>query len=239
MKLLKNLGVCCLFCCFFDLIGQKDSLQISTEFTQVDYKYREDQFYAGLTFNLLLNTPVDQSGFSGGLHLGFIRDMPINQKRNLALGLGLGYSGNTYNQSLYIDESSESEESFFLDLETAEVDYDTNRFITHLIEVPLQFRWRTSVPESHKFWRIYTGLQLGYIYYFKSTYMSNSGIKINQTRLDELNRFRYGATISFGWNTFNIYLYYSLNSFFNNSAKVNNQPVEMNTAKFGLIFYIL
>ena len=207
--------------------------------TKVDYKYREDQFYAGLTFNLLINTPIDQSGFSGGIHLGFIRDMPINKKRNVAFGLGLGYSGNTYNQSLYIDESTETENSIFLDLDVAQIDYDTNRFITHLLEVPLQFRWRTSQPQSHKFWRVYTGLQLGYIYYFKSTYVSNNGFEINQTKLEELDRLRYGATLSIGWNTFNFYLYYSLNSFFDRTAITNENPIDINTLKFGLIFYIL
>ena len=72
----------------------------------LDSLYREDQFYVGFTFNLLWNTAstIDQSGFSGGFHLGYTRDMPINKRRNVAIGLGLGYSINTYGQNLFIRE---------------------------------------------------------------------------------------------------------------------------------------
>jgi len=46
----------------------------------VDSLYKEDQFYAGLTYNFLGNKPINlsQSGFSFGFHFGFIKDMPIN-----------------------------------------------------------------------------------------------------------------------------------------------------------------
>lgn len=55
--------------------------------TQVDQKYREDQFYISLTYNLLSNKPnkVTQSGFSSGIHFGFIRDIPINIEEILLL----------------------------------------------------------------------------------------------------------------------------------------------------------
>ena len=70
----------------------------------VDSLYREDQFYAGVTYNLLGKMPsgVSQNGFSSGFHLGFIRDMPINEKRNIAFGLGVGYSTNSFNQNILI-----------------------------------------------------------------------------------------------------------------------------------------
>ena len=60
----------------------------------IDSLYREDQFYASLTYNGLsnLNPNVRINGFSTGFHLGVIRDMPINKRRNLAIGLGLGIS---------------------------------------------------------------------------------------------------------------------------------------------------
>ncbi|SEL22356.1 Outer membrane protein beta-barrel domain-containing protein [Aquimarina amphilecti] len=204
----------------------------------LDSLYREDQFYAGFTFNLLWNTPsgVSQSGFSGGLHLGYTRDMPINKKRNIAIGLGLGYSVNTYGQNLFIGEDLDSGQSIFSSLDG--VDYDKNKFITHLVESPLEFRWRTSVPDTHKFWRIYTGLRIGYLYYFDAKF-EQPGNQVRQTKIDELNRWRVGATFTFGWNTFNFHFYYSLNPLFNNNARIGNEEVGLTTAKIGLMFYIL
>ncbi|WP_234424219.1 porin family protein [Aquimarina sp. Aq107] len=204
----------------------------------LDSLYREDQFYAGFTFNLLWNTPSDisQSGFSGGLHLGYTRDMPINKKRNVAIGLGLGYSVNTYGQNLFIGEDLDSGQSIFSSLD--DVDFDKNKFVTHIVESPLEFRWRTSVPETHKFWRIYTGLRIGYLYYFDAKF-EQPGNRVRQTKIDELNRWRVGATFTFGWNTFNFHFYYSLNPLFNDDARIGNEEVGLITAKIGLMFYIL
>ncbi|MEB3344196.1 porin family protein [Aquimarina gracilis] len=208
------------------------------EYKAIDSLYREDQFYVGVTYNILLNKPdkVDQSGFSVGLHLGFTRDMPINKRRNVAFGLGLGYSLNVYNQNLFIGEEEETESSVFTSLEGE--DFDTNRITTHLVEAPLEFRWRTSVPETHKFYRIYTGFRIGYLYHFKSNF-KGSNLQIKQTKVNELNRWRFGATFTFGWNTFNFHFYYSLNALFDDNAVLEGESIGLNPAKVGLIFYIL
>jgi len=230
-----------LFLCFFWLM-QYDGFAQDDDVTQdkvLDFLYREDQFYAGFTFNLLLNTPsgISQSGFSGGFHLGYTRDMPINARRNRAIGLGVGYSINTYGQNLFIGQEGGTEQSVFSSLE--DVDFETNRFTTHLVEAPLEFRWRTSVPDTHKFWRIYTGLRLGYLFYFKSNF-EQEDIRVEQRQIDELDRFRLGATFTFGWNTFNFHFYYSLNPLFNDNARIGgSEAVGLNVAKIGLLFYIL
>lgn len=204
----------------------------------VDSLYREDQFYIGLTFHLLGDLPdnLSQSGFSGGFHLGFIRDFPINKQRNIALGTGLGWSINSYGQELFIGED-ENNNTIFRNLKDPEVIYDTNRFSTQLVEVPLEFRWRTSTPDSYKFWRVYTGLRLGYVYHFNSVFREGD-TKVVQTDVPEFDRFRIGTTFTFGYNTFNFHVYYSLNPFFKN-AELNNQPLEITTFKLGLMFYIL
>ena len=204
----------------------------------IDSLYREDQFYIGLTFHLLHNLPeeVTQKGFSGGVHLGFIRDFPLNTRRNIAIGVGAGWSINTYGQELFIGEDV-NDRTIFRDLNALEIEYDTNRFSTQLVEVPLEFRWRTSVSESYRFWRIYTGLRLGYIYHFKSNFQQE-GNQVIQTDIPELERFRLGTTFTFGYNTFNFHVYYSLNPFFKD-ATLNNTEFGIHTFKVGLMFYML
>ncbi len=204
----------------------------------IDSLYREDQFYVGLTFHLLHDLPgeVTQKGFSGGFHTGFIRDFPLNKRRNIALGAGLGWSINTYGQELFMGEDSNGQ-TIFRDLNLLDLDYDTNRFTTQLIEMPLQFRWRTSTPETYRFWRIYTGLRLGYVYHFRSNYKQGDN-QVIQTDVPELERLRLGTTFTFGYNTFNFHIYYSLNPFFND-GQVNDSSFGISTIKLGLMFYIL
>ncbi|WP_378185745.1 porin family protein [Aquimarina sp. W85] len=220
------------------MIGQDLVDEVERKEQSVDSLYREDQFYVGFTFNLLFNRPsgISQSGFSGGLHLGFIRDMPINKQRNLAIGLGAGYSVNSFSQNLFIGEEEDSEKTIFASLD--DVSYDSNRFTTHLVESPLELRWRTSTANSHKFYRVYVGMRLGYLFYFHSNFQQTNNT-VNQTKLDELNRFRAGATFTFGWNTFNFHFYYSLNSLLNENAAIGETPIGIQIAKIGLMFYIL
>jgi hypothetical protein len=203
----------------------------------IDSLYREDQFYAGFHFNLVTKRPstISQESFSGGINLGFIRDFPLNERRNIALGAGAGWSINTYGQNLFIGKNHDGS-TLFRSLGN-DINYSTNRFTTQLVEAPLEFRWRTSTPSAYKFWRIYTGVRLGYVYHFRSRYRdSDQEIIVND--LQELNRFRVGTTFTFGYNTFNFQFYYALNPFFKN-AVVDETNVGLSTLKIGLTFYIL
>ncbi|WP_424493038.1 porin family protein [Salinimicrobium sp. GXAS 041] len=207
---------------------------------EVDSLYREDQFYLGFTYNILAGSENDisQSGFSGGFKIGFIRDWPLNQQRNVAIGTGLGWALDTYGQNLFIGEGPGSEETVFEVMDEDVIDYDKNRFATQSLELPLQFRWRTSNALSHKFWRVYTGMRLGYIYYFHSSF-EQPGNSVNQVDVPELDRLRLGATFTFGYNTFNFHFYYSLNSFFSDAAQIDGETFDLRTFQVGLMFYIL
>src|SRR5690625_3949602 len=154
---------------FFSANAQNDSLQklriesdsIVVQHTGLDTKYLEDQFYVGLTFNLLdkMSKGINQSGFSGGINLGYIRDIPLNERRNFGLGIGLGWSVNSYRTNLLISKN-EKGNSIFQTLDRNTFDYNVNRFSTYLVEMPFQIRWRTSTAESYRFWRVYTGVRI-------------------------------------------------------------------------------
>lgn len=220
-------------------IAQEDERQFripdSVPFT-IDSLYREDQFYVGFSFNLITNKPeaISQESFSGGINLGVIRDMPLNERRNVALGLGFGWGIDSYGQNLRITKSASGVTEF---QSLQGIDYETNRYTTQQFEMPLEFRWRTSTAESYKFWRIYSGVRLGYIYNFRSNYKDDAEQSVIND-LSELNKFRAGATFTFGYNTFNFHFYYSLIPFFKD-ASLQNESLDVSTLKIGLTFYIL
>ncbi len=203
----------------------------------LDTQYREDQFYFGVTYDLLGKMPdgMAQNGFSGGFHFGFIRDMPINKNRNVALGLGLGYSTNSINQNLLITEDLEGN----LNYEIVESgSFTKNKFTVHLIEVPFEFRWRSSKPDIYKFFRIYPGFKVGYVFASSVKYkgeLNNFKLK----NIDDFSEIQYGFTLSLGYDKFNAHLYYVLNSIFKDQTKLNSQTLDTIIIKIGLMLYIL
>ena len=227
---------CFLFLSVLNVFSQENTATQDTVIVKVDSLYREDQFYFAVTYNTLMNKPtgVSQSKFSSGLSAGFLRDMPINKRRTVAIASGIGFSYNNYNQNLAISSPAGTPEYTIID---TDVPYKMNKFSLLSVDVPLEFRWRTSTFESHKFWRIYGGFKLSYLLYDRSIFNSSDG-KVVVTGNKDFNKFQYGAYISSGYNTINLYAFYGLNSLFK-SAKVNNESVDMRSLNIGIIFYIL
>jgi hypothetical protein len=205
---------------------------------EVDSLYKEDQFFAGVTYNLLgiKSNELSQSGFSLGFHLGFIKDMPINKERNTAIGIGLGYSANSFNQNLLINKDGNG--NFTYEILEDNSTYSKNKFSYHLIELPIEFRWRTSTQTDYNFWRIYTGFKFGYVFTNASKYKGDLGT-IRFSNNEDFNEFQYGLTLSAGYNTWNLYIYYALNPILSSDAQLNGNNIDMNAVKIGLIFYIL
>ena len=112
--------------------------------------------------------------------------------------------------------------------------YSKNKFSQLLVEVPLEFRWRTSTYEAHKFWRIYGGLKCSYLVYDKSVFNSGTSNTVIAGNKD-FNKLTYGAYISSGYNTLNVYAYYGLNPIFK-SAKTSTENLAMKSFNFGIIF---
>jgi len=199
----------------------------------IDSKYLEDQIYLGLTYNLLLNKPANiaQNGFSGGFSFGFIKDIPVNNERNKSIGIGLGYSYNTFIQNLKITKVNNN-----IVFETAQ-NYSTNRFGLSSIEMPIELRWRGSTPSKYKFWRVYAGFKMSYILASKTLFRDNVS-SISTINIAEINKFQYGLTIAAGFSTWNLYAYYGLNPLFDNVV-FNNKSLNLKELNIGLKFYIM
>jgi Outer membrane protein beta-barrel domain len=210
--------------------------QETPNFSEIDSLYREDQFYVNITYNALNNKPKDvfQNSFSTGINIGFLRDFPINKKRTFAIAPGLGLSYNNYKENLLIDNLNGS-----LNYNTIPTgaSYDKNKLSLYFIDFPIEFRWRTSTFDSHKFYRVYAGFKVSYLFLSQSRYIdSNQSFKVDNN--SDLDRFHYGVYLSTGYNSVNIYGYYGLNNFFKNGI-INGESIKLSTVNFGLIFYIL
>jgi len=220
------------FLLFFILLTVQSNAQISKDSIS-DHRYFEDQFYLGLSYNFLLNQPEgsNQRNLSYGLLTGVIKDVPLNHSRTKAIGIGVGLALNSYYSNLVAKESGDNI-SYAID-----DDITRSKLETHLLEFPLEFRWRNSTVEEYKFWRIYGGVKAAYIIGARSKFVSDT--TSDGFYNTDLSRFQYGLTLSFGYNTFNLHAYYALTDLFEGNATVNGEILQYRPLRIGLIFYIL
>ncbi|SED19591.1 Outer membrane protein beta-barrel domain-containing protein [Tenacibaculum sp. MAR_2009_124] len=206
--------------------AQKDSLQLRD-------KYLEDQLYLDISYNGLRKQPsnVRSSSFSYGISIGYIRDIPLTRSGKFAFGLGLGYGYDSFTHGLKVTENA-SEYTYEI---TSSVD---NKLRIHNLEMPIQFRIRTSDSNTYSFWRVYSGVKLSYNLTNRFTYQDND-VAIPVTDVNVYNKFQAGLTLSAGYGTFNFYLYYGLTPIFKSSAILNQSSIDTKIFKLGLSFYIL
>ncbi len=209
----------------FNIQAQNDSLQIGD-------KYWEDQLYINVSYNVLNNQPVEvsKSGFSYGFSGGYIKDIPFNKSGKVALGIGLGYGFDSFSHNLKVIKGNPNRFESGSDLKS-------NKLRLHNIEIPIEFRWRTSTANTYSFWRIYAGLKVSYNISNVFTY-TDVNVPVNISNLNEFNKWQTGLTMSAGYGTFNFHVYYGLTSLFKN-ASINNNPINTKIVRLGLSFYLL
>ena len=226
---------CFLFLSIFKGFSQENEFSIDSLHVKIDSLYREDQFYAGLNYISIVKKPegLSQDKISFGFSAGFLRDFPLNKNRTFAVAPGIGFSYNTYIQNMSILGTSNSP-----DYSIIQSNYDKNRFEQFRVEVPIEFRWRNSTPETFQFFRIYGGVKFSYLLSDKSVYDDGTQ-KIVIKNNKDFEELLYGVYLSMGYSAFNLQVYYGLNSFFKSTAQINSVPVTMNVLSLGMVFYIL
>ncbi len=210
--------------------------QSKTDSKEVSNRYFEDQFYLGITYNFIRNIPesVKQQKLSYGLQVGIIKDIPLNPSGRFAIGLGMGFALNNYYSNLLANETSTG---ITYSLADNIAGFQRSKLETHLIEFPLEFRWRNSTPDEYRFWRLYAGVKVSYVMGARSKSLID-GTKDGFYNKD-ITRFHYGPTVNLGYNTFNIHVYYAVSGLFKDEAKVNNESIGFSPLRIGVIFYIL
>ena len=203
-------------------------------FSQEDFqKYREDQIYFSVYYNSLGNqlNNFKENKFSSSFNLGFIRDIPISKSGKFALGLGLGYGINLFNNNMKVYYNNQNSYELISNRDIPK----KNTFKFSEIQFPLEIRWRNSSVSNYKFWRIYAGLKYSKI--LQSSFVHESSQENYKLKTLPLNSDQLGFTLNIGFNTWNIGLYKSLRPFFN--KKISSLPLELEQFKLGLVFYIL
>lgn len=232
---MKHIYFLCFFCLISSLsFAQEEELDELTRkqdsLAALDFKYREDQFYVGISHNLMQGKPAGyaSSTVSLGIDVGFLRDFPINKSRTIAIAPGFGFSYQNLRNN------------FGLSTDGAYTILDNQKrssLSLHMLDFPLEVRWRNSTPASHKFWRAYLGVKASYV---MGNRLKTSTDEYSTTLRgdDNINKWLFGMYIGAGFNTWNFYAYYGLNSIYK-EAPIKGDNEKLRLFKVGVIFYIL
>ncbi|MDO5105091.1 porin family protein [Capnocytophaga sp.] len=202
--------------------------------------YLEDQFYVGLTYDYLISDAANvvQHNFSRGLHGGFLRDIPMNERRNMGIAIGLGYSYDLVYSNI-VALSEDNIVSYYVPKNLNDLNISKNYFETHTVELPLEFRWRTSTAQSHKFWRVYGGVKLGYVFSGLSLFKRNE-ITYSFNNSDVYKQWHFKTYLTFGYNTWNFFIQYNMSPFFKDAqTAAEKHSLKSSLLQMGLMFYIL
>lgn len=219
-----------LFFIMISVIGsfaQKDSLNIGD-------RYSEDQVYVTVSYAQFIEQPqeISKSNFSYALSVGFLKDLILNKQGNISIAAGVGYGFDFFNHKLKVEEIN-NKTSF-----SSDDTISANLFKSHNIELPLEFRWRTSTANKYSFWRVYGGVKFSYNFANKFQFDDVNGTTFKYKDVSNYNKLQYGLTLSAGYDEFNINIYYGLTPIFNDSV-INGEEINTKIIKFGLIFYLL
>ncbi|MCP2026695.1 hypothetical protein L1276_001839 [Flavobacterium sp. HSC-32F16] len=236
---MRSLFSCLFLVSFFNAFPQQQDAKVEIKpIVKIDSLYREDQFYFSVTYNMFTDIPqkFKQNKFSLGLSGGFLRDMPVNKTRTVSIAAGLGLSYQNYYQNFAVSKDGSGTIVYSV-VDAGEI--VSNRYRQYSVDLPIEFRWRNSTYESTKFWRIYAGVKLSYLF-SNSSILDDGENKYKINNNPAINKFQYGPYLSTGFNTWNLYLYYGLSPLFKEgTTTLNGEKVSMKTLNAGLIFYIL
>jgi len=204
-----------------------------------DPYYLEDQFYFGLSYINLKNLPdnLTQNGFSNSIKFGYIRDLPVNERRNLGFGMGIGMSWDSYFQNLRISVDEETGQIIYKVLGEAD-SFHSNSFTLTKIDFPLEFRWRGSTPEKFKFWRFYAGPVISYVVGTSSEYVTEK-VHIKYKDIQIIDSWQTGISLSVGYGTWNFNYYYGLSNIVKKDLKIEGQKLVIKDMRFGFVYYFL
>jgi len=214
-----------------------DSLLIERE--KIGQKYLEDQLFFQFSYIVLKNlySEIVQQGFSNSLSFGFIRDIPLNYRRNVGFGIGMGYERSIYYQNLKIDVDKETGKINYEIMEPGT--YRLNAFGIKRMIFPVEFRLRGSTAEKFKFWRVYTGMTFGYTV-GAFTDFENKYVSLRYRHLKKIpSKFQYGLHLYAGYADLNAYLYVGLNDLFSPTVQINGEHVPLQDIRFGVMLTFL
>jgi len=193
-----------------NLIAQKDSLEFNI------YRYKptpKDRLVLEVNHSgwLGMGDSVQEKPFSGGVNFMLFFDHPMGSSH---FSFAWGACISSYNIhgpiNLAYQTDSVTKAIKFTSVVKRDEPYRINRIGLKIIELPVEFRFRTFTDYQFKFT---LGFKVGYVVQsFRKIYDTNAKVKIYE--IPGINPWRYGITLRMGWEQIHLTAFYSLSELF-------------------------
>lgn len=208
----KNTCIVIFICFAIVLSAQKKD---SSEFNIYRYKpMPRDRVVLEVNHTGWLGTSsdVEQKLFSGGVNFMMFFDNPFGSSHfSFAWGGGISsYNIHGPINIVYTMDSLNNDRVVFTSLVKRATPYNINRIGLKILEVPIEFRFRSHTDYQFK---LSLGFKVGYVVQsFRKIFDEN--IKAKVYDIEGVNPWRYGVTLRMGWEQLQVCAFYSLSEFF-------------------------
>lgn len=208
IKTIGMLGLLTFLCSANATYAQRDATEPRR--VEVELDRWEDKLVLSLTHDFWLDTPndVDVRMPSLGFKAHFFSDYAFKDGIvSFAWGFGVS-SDNVHSNAMFVQESFEDGEvgDQILTPFPEEYEYETSKFNTTYLEIPIEFRVITKGRSPFKF---AAGFKVGYMVGNKWKIIDTEG-KRKYFDFDHMNKLRYGATARLGVGKVQLTGFYSL-----------------------------
>lgn len=196
-----------------------------------DSPFGEDRFVISLNYDGWMGAEsVEQRTVSLGFDAQIYWDRKFG-KSPISIAGGFGISShNVHHNGFFTQDTINGSEQTVLKAYPANFNYRKNKHSVTFIEVPVEFRLRTNGPNKFK---LFLGFKAGYLVNYHYKFDDDDG-KRKFYDLDGINKLRYGLTGRLGYNSFNVFAFYSLTPFLKEGRGDEIIPFSV-----GLSFFLL
>lgn len=183
--------------------------------------------------DLVQDSPVgvDFRTVNPGANVYLMYSQPIKESNiSVAIGLGLGMH-NLHSNSLLYDTASVSFMQPVPDkVNGSDFDYKTNKLQLTYLDIPAELRYK-----SDDGLRVAIGIKAGLLISAHTKYRGDNPdggreIKIKESKLPNLEKWRFGPTFQIGYKWVNLTAFYSLSTVFDKSVGPEFYPVSIGIA---------
>jgi hypothetical protein len=141
----------------------------------------------------------------------------FKSKFSVVPGIGFAFERYKFKDGAVLGYNSNDSLTMLSPTEAGYTSLKKSQLITNIVEVPIEFCFRSNPDDPARSFRASIGGRFGYMFdsFTKVKYREEGETKkIKDKQNYNLNAFRYGVTAKVGFGAFNLFGYYNLNSLF-------------------------